>query len=150
MRAFVQDFRSGWRMLLHNPRLTIVAVLTLALGIAASTTVFSWIDSLLLHPYPGVEKAGELMAIETTTANGEHVENSYLDYRDYRDHLKTLSGLTMFVPLAMNMGEADRTEKVWGMMVTGNYFDVLGVKPETGRLPSLRRPRPPSPPRLQA
>jgi predicted permease len=121
-------------MLLHNPRLTVVAVLTLALGIAASTTVFSWVDSVLLHPYPGVENAGQLMAFETTTASGDHVENSYLDYRDYRDHLKTVSGLAMFVPLAMNMGESDRAEKVWGMMVTGDYFDVLGVKAEMGRL----------------
>ena len=134
MRSFLQDFRYGWRMLLHNPRLSVIAVLTLALAIGAGTTVFSWIDDVLLHPFPGVAKPDELWAFETTRADGEHVENSYLDFRDYRDNLKTISGLAMFVPIALNVGETDHAERVWGMMVSGNYFDVLGVRPEMGRV----------------
>jgi predicted permease len=134
MRSFLQDFRYGGRMLLHNPRLTVVAVLTLALAIGAGTTVFSWIDDVLLHPFPGVPQPNDLWAFETSRADGEHVENSYLDFRDYRDNLKTISGLTMFVPIALNMGETEHAERVWGMMVSGNYFDVLGVKPELGRV----------------
>jgi predicted permease len=134
MGSLLQDLRYGCRMLLHNPRLAVVAVLTLALAIGASATIFSWIDAVLLHPFGGVEKPGELLAFETTRADGEHVENSYLDFRDYRDHLKTISGLAMFVPIALNVGEADHAERVWGMMVSGNYFDVLGVRPKLGRV----------------
>ncbi len=134
MGSFLQDFRYGWRMLVHNPRLAVVAALTFGLAIGAGTTVFSWIDDVLLHPFPGVTKPNELWAFETTRADGEHVENSYLDFRDYRDNLKTISGLAMFVPIALNVGETDHAERVWGMMVSGNYFDVLGVRPELGRV----------------
>jgi predicted permease len=134
MGSLLQDFRYGWRMLVHNPRLAVVAGLTFGLAIGAGTTVFSWIDDVLVHPFPGVTKPNELWAFETTRADGEHVENSYLDFRDYRDNLKTISGLAMFVPIALNVGETDHAERVWGMMVSGNYFDVLGVRPELGRV----------------
>lgn len=134
MGSLLQDFRYGWRMLVHNPRLAVVAALTFGLAIGAGTTVFSWIDDVLLHPFPGVAKPNELWAFETTRADGEHVENSYLDFRDYRDNLKTISGLAMFVPIALNVGEADHAERVWGMMVSGNYFDVLGIRPMLGRV----------------
>ena len=85
MGSLLQDFRYGCRMFLNNPGFTAVAVLTLALGIGASTTVFSWIDNVLLHPFPGVAKASELVAFETVTPDGQFVSNSYLDFRDYRD-----------------------------------------------------------------
>lgn len=134
MASVFQDFRYGCRMLLSNPRVAVVAVLTLGLAIGASTTVFSWIDAVLLHPFPGVERPNELWAFETTRADGDHVENSYLDFRDYRDHLKTISGLEMFVPTRLNVGEAEHAEQVFGMMVSGNYFNVLGVQAKRGRV----------------
>jgi predicted permease len=134
MGSLFQDFRYGCRMLMNNPRFAAVAVLTLALGIGASTTVFSWIDAVLLHPFPGVSNAGELVAFETMTPDGQFVANSYLDFRDYRDNLKTISGLAMFRPMALNVGEDEHIETVWGMLVSGNYFDVLRVKPELGRV----------------
>ncbi len=134
MGSLLQDFRYGCRMLLNNPRFTAVAVLTLGLAIGASTTVFSWIDTVLLHPFPGVAKPNELLAFETTRADGESVENSYLDFRDYRDNLKSISGLAAFRPVPLNIGEADHAERVFGMMVSGNYFDVLGVKASRGRV----------------
>jgi predicted permease len=120
-------------MLLKNPGFTLVAVLTLAVGIAANTTVFSWIDAVLLRPIPGVENSQELLAFESVRPNGEFVMTSYPDYRDYRDHLRLLSGLAVAVPEALSVGEADHAERVWGELVSGNYFDVLGVKPVVGR-----------------
>jgi predicted permease len=134
MESLLQDVRYGWRMLLSNPRFALVAVLTLGLAIGAGTTVFSWIDTLLLHPFPGVQKPEELMAFETTRADGESVESSYLDFRDYRDNLKSISGLAAFRPIPLNIGEADHAERVFGMMVSGNYFNVLGVKAAVGRV----------------
>ena len=134
MGSLIQDFRYSFRMLIHNSPLAVAAILTLGLAIGASTTVFSWIDLVLLHPFPGIERANELWAFETTRADGEHVENSYLDFRDYRDHLKTLSGLTMFVPTPLSIGEGDHAERVFGMMVSGNYFNVLGVPAARGRV----------------
>jgi predicted permease len=121
-------------MLAKNPAFTAVAVLTLALGIGASTTVFSWIDAVLLRPLPGVEKPNELVAFETVAPNGDFLTTSYLDYIDYRDHLTLLAGLGATQISPLSVGEQDHAQQVWGELVSGNYFAVLGVKPILGRV----------------
>jgi predicted permease len=134
MRTVVRDLRFGFRMLRKSPGFTLVAVLTLAVGIAANTTVFGWIDSVLVRPLPGVADGPRLVALETLTPNGEFITTSYPDYRDYRDHLKLLAGLAVAQPRALSVGEEDRAERIWGELVSGNYFAVLGVKPVAGRV----------------
>jgi predicted permease len=129
-----QDVRFGFRLLCSSPRFTLVAVLTLALGIAVSSTVFSWIDGVLLHPYPGVTDTRGLALIETVGANGEPlVATSYLDYRDYRDQLELVSAVAVgrFTPLSV--GANGNAARAWGELVSANYFDVLRVKPALGR-----------------
>jgi len=133
VRTLAQDLRFGLRMSLKSPGFTLVAVLTLAVGIAASTTVFSWIDTVLLRPIPGVANGHELLSFESLTPNGDFMTSSYPDYQDHRDHLKLLSGLTMTKPDALSIGEEDHAERIWGELVTGNYFAVLGVKSALGR-----------------
>jgi len=114
------------------------ALLTLALGIAANATVFGWIDTLLVRPFPGVAGGAQLAAIETVSPNGEYSTTSYRDYRDYRDSLKSFAGLAASLLNAFNMGSADNPRRIYGEYVSGNYFAVLGVKPVRGRafLPS--------------
>ena len=133
LRVAAQDLRFGLRMSLKNPGFTLVAVLTLAVGIAASTTVFSWIDSVLLRPIPGVTNGHELLSFESQAPNGEFMGSSYPDYQDHRDHLKLLAGLAVTKPDPLSIGEEDHAERVWGELVSGNYFAVLGVKPAAGR-----------------
>ena len=133
MGTLIGDLKHGFRVLVNNPGFTLVAVLTLALGIGASTTVFSWVDGVLLRPLPGVEDPSELVAFETVAPNGDALTTSYLDYQDYRDHLKLLAGLAGSRPLPLAVGEADHAERMWGELVTGNYFAVLGVRPILGR-----------------
>ena len=129
-----QDVRFSLRMLARNPGFATVAVMTLAVGIAANTTVFSWINAILLHPLAGVTEANRLVTVETVTSNGEWVPNSYPDFIDFRDHLQLFDGIAVFHPAAFSIGEGDHAERVWGQLVSGNFFAVLGVKPELGRL----------------
>lgn len=134
MTTIIQDIRYGLRMLAKHPGFTAVAVVTLALGIGATTTVFSWVDGILLRPLPGVESPAELAGFETFAPHRDFVPLSYPDYQNYRDYLKLLDGLatTEFTPLSV--GPKDETEQLIGEMVSGNYFTVLGVRPALGRV----------------
>jgi predicted permease len=134
MRGLIQDLRHGFRVSLKSQGFLCVAVLTLAIGIAANTTVFSWIDTVLVRPIPGVANSRDLVSFETVTPSREFITTSYADYRDYRDHLKQLAGLTVAQPRALSLGEQDHAERVWGELVAGNYFAILGVRPELGRV----------------
>ncbi|MGA2591786.1 MAG: ABC transporter permease [Bryobacteraceae bacterium] len=129
-----QHLKYALRVSLKSPGFTLVAVATLAVGIAANTTVFSWIDSVLVHPLPGVGAGPELVAFETLTPDGNALTTSYADYRDYRDHLKLLNGLAVAEPRPLSIGQEDHAERIWGELVSGNYFAVLGVKPALGRM----------------
>jgi predicted permease len=129
-----QDVRFAIKVSAANPKFTAVAVLTLAIGIAVNSTVFSWIDGILLHPYSGVNDTRGLALIETQTVAGEHLaSSSYLDYRDYRDNLKLVSAVAIgrFTPLTL--GLQGNAERAWAELVSANYFDVLKVKPILGR-----------------
>jgi predicted permease len=128
------QLRYALRVSLKRPGLSLVAVATLAVGIAANTTVFSWIDDILLRPLPGVAAPAELVAFETLTPNGEFLTTSYADFRDYRDNVKSLAGLAVAQPRALSLGQEDHAERLWGELVSGNYFAVLGVKPVLGRV----------------
>ena len=123
-------------MLWRSPGFTAVAVFTLALGIAATTTVFSWIDNLLLRPFPGARQGEQLAVLETAdpdAPNGAH-GFSYLEYRDYRAGLKSFSGIAAHRQDVFSMGDAaSGIQPVWGELVSGNYFRVLGVRPALGR-----------------
>ncbi|MFB3776585.1 MAG: ABC transporter permease [Bryobacteraceae bacterium] len=122
------------RVLQRSPWFTVVVVLTLGLGIAVNTAVFSWIDTVLLRPFPGVGDPGRLALIETVTPAGEYLVNtSYLDYLDYRDKLKLVAGVALgrFTPLSV--GADGKTSRAWAELVSANYFDLLQVKPLLGR-----------------
>jgi hypothetical protein len=138
MRGLYQDLRYAFRVVRVSPGCTGVAVLTLALGVASNTTVFGWIDTLLMRPFPGVAAGGRLAAIETVSPSGEYSNTSYRDYRDYRDSLKSVTGLAASLFNAFSVGPVDNPRRVFGEYVSGNYFAVLGVKPASGRafLPS--------------
>src|SRR3984885_16051 len=134
MSSLLQDLRYSLRMMFRDRAFTILAVFTLAIGIGANTTVFSWVDGLLLRPLSGVASPERLVAVETLTPNGAFVPNSYPDYRDFRDHLKLVSGMAVTHPGAFSVGQQDHAERVWGELVSGNFFSVLGTKASVGRV----------------
>ena len=134
MSNLLQDLRYSLRMMFRNRAFTILAVFTLAIGIGACTTVFSWVDAMLLRPLSGVASPDRLVAVETLTPNGAFVPNSYPDYRDFRDHLKLVSGIAVTHPAAFSVGQQDHAERVWGELVSGNFFAVLGTRATAGRV----------------
>jgi putative ABC transport system permease protein len=136
MRNLFQDVRFGLRVLSGSPVFSAVAALTLALGIACTTTVFSWIDSVLLHPFPGASRSEQLAALEmiTTGAPNGGTSVSWVDYRDYRDNLKGVAGVAVHRQCAFTLGDTENSRLAWGELVSGNYFDVMGVKPVLGRM----------------
>jgi len=133
MNSLLQDLQHALRMIRRNPGFAAVTIFTLALGIATSATVFGWVDAILLHPLPGVAEPDRLVALETLTPGGAFATNSYPDYIDYRDRLKLVSGVAVTLPAAFSVGQEDHAERVWGELVSGNFFSVLGAKAELGR-----------------
>jgi len=134
MGTLLQDLRYGLRMLAKSPGFTAIVVLTLALGIGANSTIFSWINSTLLNPIPGVAHTSDLVSV----MRGERSEHptppfSYLDYVDLRDHTQSFSGLLAYHDDFMSLTGTDKPERIYGALTTANYFDVLGVRPILGR-----------------
>jgi predicted permease len=134
MTTLTEDLRCGLRVLRASPGVTLTAILTLALGIAASTTVFGWIDAALIDPIPGVKRGSELVSIETMTPAGGLTNTSYRDYRDYRDGLRSVSGMSASLLNAFSVGSDEGDRLIWGEFISGNYFSVLGVKALRGRM----------------
>ncbi|MCW5978390.1 MAG: ABC transporter permease [Bryobacteraceae bacterium] len=134
MRNVLDDLRYAARVLGRNRALTAVAALTLALGIAAATTVFGWIDGMVLHPFHGARDDGQLAVLEAARAGGiENPNVSYADSRDFQDSLQSISGLALNQQAPVSIGDGENADSAWFELVTGNYFDLLGVKPILGR-----------------
>jgi len=127
-----QDLRYGLRMLLKNPGFTLVAVLSLALGTGANTAVFSLINSVLLRPLP-IERPEQLVALNNTAENRTFPSFSYPNYKDLRDRNEVFSGLIGYRFTPLSLSHDGINERLWGYEVTGNYFEVLGVKAALGR-----------------
>jgi predicted permease len=136
MRTFLQDLRFAGRLLAGSPGFTLLTTVTLAIGIAAVATVFTWTDSVLLHPFPGVSRSDELAVLEMevpSAPNGGTVL-SWLDYKDFRDHLKSVSGLALQRYDAFTLGDITEARLAWGELVSPGYFATLGVSPLLGHM----------------
>ncbi|HWZ29731.1 MAG TPA: ABC transporter permease [Bryobacteraceae bacterium] len=132
------DVRYSFRNLRRTPVFTIVAVLSLALGIGANTAIFTLLDQVLLRTLP-VKNPGELVTLHSAPGpfNGssrcDSTCISYPAYRELRDRNQVFSGILALWRLALSFTDGDRTERVRGELVSGNYFEVLGVEPALGR-----------------
>jgi predicted permease len=129
-----QDLRYGGRMLMKKPGVTLVIVLTLALGIGANTTMFSLLDAVLFRPLPGVAESDRIMQIGRAFARGGLGSISCPDYRDYRDQNSTFAGIAADSAEQFHLGADKVAIRVKGALVSGNYFNVFGVRAAQGRL----------------
>jgi macrolide transport system ATP-binding/permease protein len=127
------DLRFGWRQLRKRPAFTALAIISMALGIGANSAIFSLVDTVLLRPLP-VRAPNQLFQIYGTQHKDADITlQSYLNYKDYRDRNTVLSGLITYRVAVASLSERSQNERIWGYLVSGNYFDVLGVQPILGR-----------------
>jgi macrolide transport system ATP-binding/permease protein len=133
METLLQDLRYGLRSLLRRPSFAAVTVLSLALGIGANTTIFSLLNAILLRPlaFEEPERLAELYTVETKADN--YLTVSYPDYTYFRDNNEVFSELAAHGIAMLSLSGGNQNELVWGEIVSGNYFSVLGVKAFAGR-----------------
>ena len=140
MSTFLHDLKFGARLLAKTPGFTAVAALSLALGIGANTTIFTLVNAVLLNPLP-VEDPSQLVSVWTTDERNQaaqagfgFLQTSPMNFKDLRDKNEVFSGLTAHTGIPLNItGGTGQPEQVFGEMVTGNYFSVLGARPLAGR-----------------
>ena len=133
MENLIKDIRYGVRMLTKNPGVTLVAVITLALGIGANTAIFSGVNAFLLRPL-AVPNADELIRpMEIAEDRGVTDEFSYPDFVDYRDQSTSFVGLSAEDMVQAAINSENQNDVIWGQVVSSNYFDLLQVTPMMGR-----------------
>src|SRR5579863_7921209 len=139
MQVLAQDVKYAFRTLMASPGFVAAAVLSLALGIGANTAIFTLTDAVFLNPLP-VEDSSRVMELFTvdhatiaTAANFNRTPMSFKNYSDFRDQNDVFSGLAAFSPAGITLTGKGEPKPELAMLVTANYFDVLGVKPVLGR-----------------
>src|SRR5262245_25991883 len=114
----MNDMKFALRQLLKNPGFTTVAVLMLALGIGANTTVFSWMRGVLLHPLRGIMEAERLVTLETLNVTGSYIDSSYPDFWDFREQAQSLAGVIALHDRPLSFGSDEHPERVWAEFVS--------------------------------
>ncbi|MDP3773877.1 MAG: ABC transporter permease [Gemmatimonadales bacterium] len=133
MESLLQDLRFAARTLFNSPGFTIVAVLTLGLGIGANTAIFTVVNTLLLKPPAQVGEPGRLVSVYTSDFSGPRFgASSWVDYQDFK-RVDGLSGLASYAPRPFALAIDGETSRSFGEEVSGNYFGVLQVRPALGR-----------------
>ena len=133
--TWIQDVRFAVRLLRKSPLFTLTAALSLAIGIGANTTIFSVANALLVRPLPGLTAPDRLVDLGRTQRGEGFDTFSYPYYRSVRERATTLEGVYAYdlEPAAMGLGGREAAERVYGTMVSGNYFTVLGARATHGR-----------------
>jgi len=129
----IADLRFAVRMLIKYPAFSIVAFLALVLGIGANTTVFGIINALLLRPLPVGHSEGVVKVFTTDNHIPGKLSMSYLNFQDYAKQNTAFSSMAAYTFAGMGMTRGTDTLNVVGLLVSGNYFDLLQVKPHLGR-----------------
>jgi predicted permease len=124
-----RDIGYGWRMLTKHRGFTAIAALTLALGIGANTSIFSVMNKFLLRPLP-IEEPSQVVALNNT----EIPIFSYANYRDLRERSGATTDLIAYEPVPASLSSGGINDRVWGYLVSGNYFSALGARAVLGRL----------------
>jgi len=133
MNSIWQDVRYSLRIIAKAPGFAAIAILTLALGIGANTTIFSWINSTLLNPVPGLTNPSEVVSLTVGKQWNNPLGFPYPDIEAMRDGQKSFTGIAVCMFSTVSLTGKGKPDRVWGMVASANYFDVLGVRPLLGR-----------------
>ena len=138
MESLLQDLRFGLRALRKRPGLTLIAVVSLGLGIGANTTVYTWMNTFVLRPLPAVPGFNRIVAVNTHGPGDATWSLSYPSLHDWREQSRSIDIAASALRQLGLRGEGGTVERTWTAMASGNYFDVLGVRPALGRIFTLR------------
>lgn len=142
MDSLLKDLKFALRRLIKSPGFTFIAVLSLALGIGANTAIFSLVNTAMLRPLP-IERPDELVSLNNIGGGRTFSTFSYPNYRDIRDRNDIFSSLIAYRFAPLSLSHDGVNERLWGYVVSGNYFETLGVKAVIGRTISLDDDRSP-------
>jgi predicted permease len=145
LQALLYDLRFAGRMLRKSPVFATVSILVIALATGPVSTIFSVANAIILRPIPGVTRPSELVTIQRTLADGSgSLSASHPYYRELAAGSRTLSGIAAWTLVPLNIGSGGDAISSLGNIVSGNYFDVLGVRPALGRFFSTVESRVPA------
>jgi putative ABC transport system permease protein len=140
MHTLLQDIRYAFRMLIKNPAFSAIAILSLALGIGANTTIFTVVNAVLLNPLPvkDISRVVEVDTVDTktrvTTAHSAKLGMSYMNFKDYARQTQLFSAMTCLAgPLPLTWSGGAEPRQLQGQLVSASYFDLLGLRPVAGR-----------------
>ena len=133
MQTLIRDLRYGARTLLKKPGFTLIAIITLGLGIGANTAIFSLVNTVTMRPLP-VAAAERIVEVTPLGKDAGVGAFSYPTYKDFRDKNEVFDGLVTYLPVPMNLSQSGVNERVWGYLASGNYFDTLGLRAFKGRM----------------
>ncbi|HXX01669.1 MAG TPA: ABC transporter permease [Candidatus Acidoferrales bacterium] len=131
--SMLQDLKCGVRGLTKSPGFAALAIVTLALGIGANTTIFSWINSTLLNPVPGLTNPSEVVSLTLSKPGENPFPFTYPDVEAMREGQKSFTGIIACNFVQISLTGKRKPERLSGMVASANYFDVLGVRPFLGR-----------------
>src|SRR6266851_5992341 len=131
--GMIGDLVHAWRSIVKMPVVAAVVVVSLGVGIGVNTAVFSWIQAVVLRPLPGVRDASSFYFVEPRAETGSYPGVSWPEYGALREGLSSLPDVLAFRMVPFNVGESGRTQRTFGLLVSGNYFSALGLRPALGR-----------------
>ncbi len=129
----LQDLRHAVRALARMPFVASVVVASLAIGIGVNTVVFSWMQAVVFKPLPGVADATSYYLVEPRTDAGAYAGTSWAEYLDLRARLTSFRDLIAFRMTPAYVGRPGHVERAYALLVSGNYFPALGLRPALGR-----------------
>src|SRR5438046_6748956 len=133
METLWQDLRFAWRQLTKSPGFSAVALLSLTLGIGANAVIFSLVSTVLLRPLPIAHPEQVVAVHQVTERTLDSQSMAYPNYKDLRDRNQALSSLAVYRFAPASFSHGGTNERVWGFLVAGNYFEMLGVQALLGR-----------------